>query len=214
MGIVWRNRPRAQLGSLPWHYTLDGIGAQIVAEHLGLELKAVGYREDRKRTLVDNPRLGYTRAVNGFFTHMHLHRTNDRQDRPDRRMARRGVVRPTLASAGSPRRVCADRRCQSVPRVRPRARPRNVEPRSALFFAFVYNALVFPIAAGVLYAATGLLLSPMIAAAAMAMSSPSVVTNANRLRGYRATGLPAEGETTDRVNVEVHEYEDGRRKRR
>src|SRR5688572_18418411 len=63
MGVLWRNRPRAQLGTLPWHYTLDGIGAQIVAEHLGLELKAVGYREDRKRTLVDNPRLGHTRAV-------------------------------------------------------------------------------------------------------------------------------------------------------
>ncbi len=78
MGVLWRNRPRAQLGSLPWHYTLDGIGAQIVAEHLGLELKAVGYREDRKRTLVDNPRLGHTRAVNGFFTRMHyIARTTD-----------------------------------------------------------------------------------------------------------------------------------------
>jgi hypothetical protein len=71
MGVLWRNRPRAQLGSLPWHYTLDAIGAQIVAEHLGLEFKAVGYREDRKRTLVDNPRLAHTRAVNGFFTRMH-----------------------------------------------------------------------------------------------------------------------------------------------
>jgi Replication-relaxation len=78
MGILWRNRPRAQLGSLPWHYTLDGIGAQIVAEHLGLEFKAVGYREDRKRTLVDNPRLGHTRSVNGFFTRMHrIARTTD-----------------------------------------------------------------------------------------------------------------------------------------
>ena len=78
MGVLWRNRPRAQLGSLPWHYTLDGIGAQIVAEHLGLELRAVGYREDRKRTLVDNPRLGHTRAVNGFFTRMHhIARTTD-----------------------------------------------------------------------------------------------------------------------------------------
>jgi hypothetical protein len=78
MGVLWRNRPRAQLGSLPWHYTLDGIGAQIVAEHLGIELKAVGYREDRKRTLVDNPRLGHTRAVNGFFTRMcYVTRTAD-----------------------------------------------------------------------------------------------------------------------------------------
>jgi hypothetical protein len=53
-GVVWRSRPRAQLGSLPWHYTLDHLGAQIVAETLGTELKAVGYREDRKRTLVDS----------------------------------------------------------------------------------------------------------------------------------------------------------------
>jgi len=70
MGVLWRNRPRTHLGSLPWHYTLDQIGAQIVAEHLGIEPKAVGYREDRKRTLVDSPRLGHTRAANGFFTRL------------------------------------------------------------------------------------------------------------------------------------------------
>ena len=51
-----------------------------------------------------------------------------------------------------------------------------------LFFAFVYNALGVPIAAGVLYPALGLLLSPMIAAAAMSFSSVSVVGNALRLR--------------------------------
>ncbi len=51
-----------------------------------------------------------------------------------------------------------------------------------LFFAFVYNALGVPIAAGVLYPALGLLLSPMIAAAAMSASSVSVITNALRLR--------------------------------
>jgi hypothetical protein len=70
MGVLWRNRPRAQLGSLPWHYTLDEIGAWIVAEHLGIELRAVGYRDDRKRTLVDSPRLSHTRAANSFFTRM------------------------------------------------------------------------------------------------------------------------------------------------
>ena len=57
---------------------------------------------------------------------------------------------------------------------------RNI--RQNLFFAFVYNALGIPLAAGVLYPVFGLLLSPMIAAAAMALSSVSVVGNALRLQ--------------------------------
>jgi Cu+-exporting ATPase len=54
--------------------------------------------------------------------------------------------------------------------------------RQNLVFAFVYNAAGIPLAAGVLYPAYGLLLSPMIAAAAMALSSVSVIGNALRLR--------------------------------
>jgi P-type E1-E2 ATPase len=57
--------------------------------------------------------------------------------------------------------------------------------RGNLWFAFAYNAAGVPIAAGVLYPAFGLLLSPMIAAAAMAMSSVSVISNALRLRTVR-----------------------------
>jgi P-type Cu+ transporter len=61
-----------------------------------------------------------------------------------------------------------------------RATMRNI--RQNLFFAFVYNAVGVPLAAGILYPAFGLLLSPMIAALAMALSSVSVIGNALRLR--------------------------------
>jgi Cu+-exporting ATPase len=61
-----------------------------------------------------------------------------------------------------------------------RATLRNIKQN--LFFAFAYNSLGVPIAAGLLYPVTGLLLSPMIAAAAMSLSSVSVITNALRLR--------------------------------
>ncbi len=64
-----------------------------------------------------------------------------------------------------------------------RATMRNI--RQNLFFAFFYNALGVPIAAGVLYPFFGLLLSPIIASAAMSLSSVSVVTNALRLRRVR-----------------------------
>jgi Cu+-exporting ATPase len=64
-----------------------------------------------------------------------------------------------------------------------RATMRNI--RGNLWFAFGYNAIGLPIAAGVLYPAFGLLLSPMIAAAAMALSSVSVILNALRLRFVR-----------------------------
>jgi Cu+-exporting ATPase len=61
-----------------------------------------------------------------------------------------------------------------------RATMRNI--RQNLFFAFFYNVLGVPIAAGILYPFFGILLSPMIASAAMTFSSVSVITNALRLR--------------------------------
>jgi Cu+-exporting ATPase len=57
---------------------------------------------------------------------------------------------------------------------------RNI--RQNLFFAFIYNALGIPVAAGVLYPFFGVLLSPILAGAAMSLSSVSVIANALRLR--------------------------------
>ena len=63
---------------------------------------------------------------------------------------------------------------------------RNIKQN--LFGAFVYNSLGIPVAAGVLYPLFGILLNPIIAGAAMAMSSVTVVSNANRLRFFKSKG--------------------------
>jgi Cu+-exporting ATPase len=68
-------------------------------------------------------------------------------------------------------------------RVLSRLTMRNIKQN--LFFAFIYNSIGVPIAAGVLYPFFGILLSPMIAAAAMSFSSVSVIGNALRLRRAR-----------------------------
>ena len=57
--------------------------------------------------------------------------------------------------------------------------------RQNLFWAFFYNSISIPIAAGILYPVSGFLLNPMIAAAAMAFSSVSVVSNALSMKGYK-----------------------------
>jgi P-type Cu+ transporter len=71
---------------------------------------------------------------------------------------------------------------QGIVRARRLSRATMSNIREDLFFAFIFNALAVPIAAGVLYPWTGLLLNPMIASAAMSASSIAVITNSLRLR--------------------------------
>ena len=88
-----------------------------------------------------------------------------------------------------------------------RSTMRNIKEN--LVFAFGYNIIGIPIAAGLLYPFFDVTLSPMIAAAAMALSSLSVTTNANRLRTYRRPALAAEGAlgSENQTIVDVQSYE-------
>ena len=95
---------------------------------------------------------------------------------PSRRLTLGGGERGRTLSGGDLTGIVRARRLS-------RAAMRNI--RQNLFFAFAYNAAGVPVAAGVLYPFFGVLLSPVIAAAAMALSSVSVVGNALRLRTAR-----------------------------
>jgi len=82
-----------------------------------------------------------------------------------------------------------------------KATMRNI--RQNLFFAIAYKGIGIPVAAGVLYLFTGIRLSPVIAAAATALSSLSVVTNARRLRRWHPALPQAAGQTPGEPQVET-----------
>jgi Cu+-exporting ATPase len=71
--------------------------------------------------------------------------------------------------------------------------------KAGLFWAFAYNIVLVPVAMGSLYPFLHLLLSPILAAGAMALSSVSVVTNALRLRGFQPPALAASPRRPDAV---------------
>ncbi len=88
-----------------------------------------------------------------------------------------------------------------------RSTMRNIKEN--LVFAFAFNTIGIPIAAGLLYPFFGITLSPMIAAAAMALSSLSVTANANRLRAYQRPALAAAGAPVgeNQTMIDVQKYE-------
>jgi P-type Cu+ transporter len=149
--------------------------ARAVAANLGIDEVRAGVLPEAKKDLIDSLR----------------------RDGPQIAMAGDGVNdAPALAAAdvGIAMGTGADVAMESagitllggdlmgIVRARKLARATLRNIKQNLFFAFAYNAVGIPIAAGLLYPVTGLLMSPMIAAAAMSLSSVSVITNSLRLR--------------------------------
>jgi Cu+-exporting ATPase len=149
--------------------------AQAVAGKLGIDEVRAGILPEAKKDLIDRLRRdGHKIAMAGDGVN----------DAPALAAADVGIAMGTgadvaMESAGI---TLLGGDLMGIVRSRKLARATLRNIKQNLFFAFAYNALGVPIAAGLLYPVTGLLLSPMIAASAMSLSSVSVITNALRLR--------------------------------
>ncbi|WP_050786803.1 heavy metal translocating P-type ATPase [Rhodobacter ferrooxidans] len=149
--------------------------AQAVAGKLGIDEVRAGVLPEAKKDLIDQLRReGHKIAMAGDGVN----------DAPALAAADVGIAMGTgadvaMESAGI---TLLGGDLMGIVRARKLARATLRNIKQNLFFAFAYNALGVPIAAGLLYPVTGLLLSPMIAAAAMSLSSISVISNALRLR--------------------------------
>ncbi|MFQ3252074.1 MAG: Cu+-exporting ATPase [Loktanella salsilacus] len=149
--------------------------AQAVAGKLGIDEVRAGVLPEDKKTLIEQLRKdGHKIAMAGDGVN----------DAPALAAADVGIAMGTgadvaMESAGI---TLLGGDLMGIVRARKLAHATLRNIKQNLFFAFAYNALGIPIAAGLLYPVTGLLLSPMIAAAAMSLSSVSVIANALRLR--------------------------------
>jgi len=151
--------------------------AQAVASHLGLERVIADVLPDQKMEVIKSLQ------AEGRIVAMAGDGVNDA---PALAQAQIGIAMGTgtdvAMQSASVTLVKGDLRGIASARALSRATMKNI--RQNLFFAFAYNALGIPVAAGLLYPVFGLLLSPMIAAAAMSFSSVSVIGNALRLRKF------------------------------
>ncbi len=149
--------------------------AEAVARQLGIDEVRAGVLPKDKKTLIDELRAaGHAVAMAGDGVN----------DAPALAAADVGIAMGTGAAVAveSAGLTLLGGDLTGIVRARKLARATLSNIKQNLFFAFVYNAAGVPIAAGVLYPVFGVLLSPMIAAAAMSLSSVSVIANALRLR--------------------------------
>ena len=152
--------------------------AEVVARTLGIDDVQAEVLPDRKAEVVKRlQQEGRSVAMAG----------DGINDAPALAQARVGIAMGTGADVAmeSADLTLVKGDLQGIVRARRLSRATMANIRQNLFFAFIYNAIGVPIAAGVLYPFFGLLLSPVFAAAAMSFSSVSVIGNALRLRGFR-----------------------------